>query len=476
MNGLVGDGARLVDGATGTVYSGRALHDRLERVATSLSAAPRGVVFALTRLSLDSVMCYLGAWAAHRPVALLDPLTRPDHLRELVARYQPALVTGVADPAGQQESGPVPEGYRRVEPDGVGPGWQRLAPPEFEPHPDLGVLLATSGSTGDPKMVRLPRRAVLENASAIADALDIRPDDVAPTCLPLFYSYGMSVLNSHLVVGATVLIADGGLVSRSFWDQVAEHRATSLSGVPHSYRLLDGMRWDPAAHPHIKVLTQAGGRLEPRLVTAFDRRMRAVGGRVYVMWGQTEASPRMAVLDAGLTRDKPGSVGTALKGGRILVETPGGGQPAGPQAPGKVIYRGPNVMWGYARGAFDLSAGDTLGGVLDTGDLGYLDGDGCLWLTGRAGRIGKVFGVRINLDDVERVLSPIGEFAVVAAGDGVTVFGAGIDAAADDRARKVLGEELRLHPSGYSIEPVDTLPRLASGKVDYRALELGTSA
>ena len=117
------------------------------------------------------------------------------------------------------------------------------------PHPDLAVLLATSGSTGNPKLVRLSRGAVLANARAIAAVLGIGADEVATTSLPLFYSYGMSVLNRHLVTGATVLVVDGGVLARAFWRRVAGYGATSLAAVPYQYEMLRRLRFDPASVP-----------------------------------------------------------------------------------------------------------------------------------------------------------------------------------------------------------------------------------
>src|SRR5205085_377478 len=141
-----------------------------------------------------------------------------------------------------------------------------------------------------------------------------------------------------------------------------------------------------------------------QLIAELAGRMAAAGGRMFVMYGQTEAGPRMTTLPPGRLAAKLGSVGAAIPGGALASQT-AGGETTQPQITGEVIYRGPNVMMGYAETAAELARGDDNGGRLATGDLGYLDADGDLWLTGRSKRIGKVFGVRVQLDDLERALA-----------------------------------------------------------------------
>jgi acyl-CoA synthetase (AMP-forming)/AMP-acid ligase II len=382
-----------------------------------------------------------------------------------IERYQPAAVLGAPDAV-------APAGYMAAALPAAGPTWRRIAADAASrPHPDLGILLATSGSTGDPKLVRLSRETVLHNATAIGAALGITAAEVAPTSLPLFYSYGMSVLNSHLVAGATVVVADGGVLSRHFWSAFDRHGATSLAGVPYSYEMLARIRWTPAKHPTLRTLTQAGGRMRPDLITAFHEKIAAVGGGLFVMYGQTEAGPRMTTLPAGALPTHVGSVGPALPGGRIAVLTEDGTETEKPHVSGEIIYYGPNVMMGYAETADDLARGDDYGARLATGDLGHLDEQGHLWLTGRLKRIGKVFGIRINLDDVERLLREYGPVAAVPAGDTVMIWCERADEATRTAMAALVADRLKLHKSGFAVRSIDRLPLLGSGKVDYRSLE-----
>ncbi|HKN97940.1 MAG TPA: AMP-binding protein [Pseudonocardiaceae bacterium] len=451
--------ARLVVAATGRLLTGSTLASEVDSIAERLAGLPPGVLLAATPVTLAAVLRYLAALRAGRAVALVDPARPPD---PLVAAFEPAAVLG-ADPLVAP-----PPGYGTA--DLGGPAWVRRRPDGVVPHPDLAVLLPTSGSTGSSRYVRLSRSAVTANAAAIGAVLGIGPDDVAPTSLPLHHGYGMSVLNSHLLAGATVVIDDSGLLARSFWQAVDLYGITSLAGVPHHYRLLHRLRFDPVRHPTLRTMTQAGGALPVELATRFHAAMAGAGGRLFVMYGQTEAAPRMATLPPDLLPERAGSVGFALPGGRFTVRLPDGTDTDRPGVTGEIVYTGPNVMLGYASTAADLARGDDCLGVLPTGDLGHLSADGCLTVTGRLARIGKVFGHRVSLDDLERLVDTPG-VAAVSAGDRVTLYVEGADSQVTARTARALADRLRMHVSGFDVRGIDSLPLLPSGKVDYHTLE-----
>ncbi|RKF27014.1 AMP-binding protein [Micromonospora globbae] len=461
MTSLLHADARLVDAATGRRLGGADLADRVADLAALLDDEPPGVVFATAAADIDAVLRILAAWEAGRPVALLDPQITPAALRDLVGRFRPAVLLGAPAPG---------DGFQPAAA-GLGPAWRRTGPAGERPHPDLALLLTTSGSTGNPKLVRLSRTAVQANASAIATALGLDGDEVAPTTLPLHYTYGLSVLTSHLHAGATVLLARTGLTSRDFWTAVDRHGATSLAGVPYQYEMLRRLRFAPARHPRLRTLTQAGGRLHPELVADFHERMAAVGGRLFVMYGQTEATARMTVLPPDRLPGKLGSVGLPVPGGTVSIRADDGTETTEPDRVGEIVYRGANVMMGYAETAADLARPDELGGVLATGDLGRLDADGFLFVTGRIKRIAKVFGVRVNLDDVERSLGHHGPVAAVAGADRLVVVVEGADPDRLAGIRAEVAAALGTHSSGVQVRGVDALPLTPTGKPDYRVLE-----
>jgi acyl-CoA synthetase (AMP-forming)/AMP-acid ligase II len=403
---LLHPSARVIDAVTGETLTEELIEAEVAGLASET------LVILPIETTVVSIARYLAALRLDKPVLLLDP--DGGHNAVLTERFGPENISEV--------------------------------------HPDLALLLTTSGSTGDPKLVRLSRTAVRTNAEQIADALEIDGNEVAITTLPLFYSYGLSVLNSHLVRGATVVLERTGIMQRTFWNAAVEHQVTSMAFVPSQYEMLRRLRFDPAKYPALRTLTQAGGRLRTERVTEFAEKMATVGGRLFVMYGQTEAGPRMATLPADRLADKLGSVGRALPGGEFTISDD------------EVVYHGPNVMMGYAETGADLAKGDEQGGVLRTGDLGRLDDEGFLFITGRLKRMAKVFGVRINLDDVEKNF-PV---AAVAGDDKLVVFTDDADAST---LRSKIAEWLGTHHTGVVVHGIEALPLLPNGKTDYRALE-----
>jgi acyl-CoA synthetase (AMP-forming)/AMP-acid ligase II len=221
--------------------------------------------------------------------------------------------------------------------------------------------------------------------------------------------------------------------------------------------------------PSLRVLQQAGGALDRRLTELYGRYMEARAGRFYVMYGQTEATARIAYVPPERLIEKLGSAGIAIPGGRLSIEDAdavGGGSDTG-----EVIYEGPNVMMGYAAAPDDLARGDELGGVLRTGDIGYLDPEGFLFLVGRSKRIAKVYGLRVNLDEIEQLVREHGPAAVVAGDEAIVGYCAfGTDEEVAALATGLAGR-FRLNPRSIRLTRVTAIPTTTSGKVDYRAVQ-----
>ncbi|HKY14954.1 MAG TPA: AMP-binding protein [Microthrixaceae bacterium] len=339
-------------------------------------------------------------------------------------------------------------------------------------HPDLAVMLSTSGSTGSPRLVRLSHQNVGANAASIARYLDLRPDDRAITSLPMHYCYGLSVLTSHLAVGASMVLTDLSVVDKCFWSLVRDSGATTLAGVPYTFDLLDRTGFADHVPPTLRRLTQAGGAMPADQVRRYARLGRERGFDLFVMYGQTEATARMAYLPPDLAEDHPTSVGVAVPGGEIEIQPlppeEAGGWPAGS---GEVVYRGPNVMMGYASAADEL-ADDSRLSELRTGDIGRLDDAGLLQIEGRRARFAKICGLRIDLDHVERELADRGVSALCVGDDERLVVGlvGGAAGRNDTAAREVVREAVELPPRRVTVVGLDHEPRLPSGKVDRAAV------
>jgi AMP-binding enzyme/Phosphopantetheine attachment site len=333
-----------------------------------------------------------------------------------------------------------------------------------ELHPDLALLMSTSGSSGSPKLVRISTDNLRANASAIADYLGLDDDDCAATSLPLHYCYGLSVLHSHLLVGGSVWLTDESVVDDAFWDGFVEVGATSLAGVPHSFELLEQSDFFGRRLPRLdrlRRITQAGGALPAPKVAEWAGRGRVHGFDLFVMYGATEATARMAYLPPHLAHARPETIGIPVPGGDLRIDD------------GELVYSGPNVMLGYATCPADLALGRTVH-ELHTGDLAIQHDDGLFQIVGRRSRTAKLFGLRIDLDHVERLLRDAGVDSRAVEGDGtLTTFLRHGRAA--DKARRILGKELCLPPHALAFPIVAEFPLTTSGKTDYPALVRHTS-
>ena len=311
------------------------------------------------------------------------------------------------------------------------------------------------------------RQTQLENigrAAAICAALHIDENEVTITALPLYYTLGLSVLHSHLLAGATVVVESRGVLDRGFWDSVDRHGVTSITGVPHTYELLIRQPWRPTDNPSVRRLCVSGARIRDAVAMHFHTEMQRHGGAFYVMYGQTEAGSRICVLPPAHLLRKLGSVGPPIPGTRLTIES------AGPDGVGEVVCHSDTVMMGYAETAADLARGDDLAGVWPTGDHGRLDSDGYLWLSGRASRIGKAYGVRVSLDAVEHVCSAIAPTAALAGDDRIRLWCEGIGADRLPEVVALVAQKLRIHRTAVIVSAVPELPRRPNGKVDYDAL------
>lgn len=405
--------------------------ERLER--------EKALVFLYASNDIASVAALLGALSAGHAVALLDPNLPGAAKHTLNDRYSPEFVVdGTA-------ARPIVENDRSP---------HRL-------HPDLAVLLSTSGSTGSPKFVRLTLDNVVSNAGAIAEVLGTDSSGVAAAHLPLHYSFGMSVLTSHLFAGAGIRLTNSGFMDRSFWGEMKAAGITQLQGVPFHFQMMEKLGYRRIDLPALTTLVQAGGHLDVDSRWKAHGFMEERGGSFCVMYGQTEASPRMTTLSHHDFPLAPASVGPVLPGGSLEIED------ADANGRGEVLYRGPNVMMGYAERRDDLAKGDDLHGLLRTHDLGFLDEAGRLTLTGRASRSGKVYGLRVNLDEVEKLANSICPSAVIQCGEGLCIFHEG----AERGLPEVLNARFTLPRAGYRFIAVERLPRTERGKIDYRALE-----
>jgi acyl-CoA synthetase (AMP-forming)/AMP-acid ligase II len=455
--------AARLGGATGRWHDYGDLRAAVARLAERLRGEPKSLVFLLAGNDWASVVALLAAIEAGHAVALIDPALPADQMAELLERYRPEMVIGGRPRAGA-------ESLASLDLD----AWLEMAPRAETPAlaPELAVLLSTSGSTGSSKFVRLSRSNLERNAEAIIEVLRIGSSDRALAHLALHYSYGLSILTSHLAAGASVVLTSDGLMSGDLWQLARTQRIISMPGVPYHYEILRRLDLGRLNLPSLVCLTQAGGKAKDELIRHFHDEMQRRGGRFYVMYGQTEAAPRMTTLPSERLAEKRGSVGPALPGGWLEI-VDDAGRPCPPGTEGEVIYHGPNVMLGYAHERACLAKGDELGGRLATGDLGRLDAEGYLFITGRSSRIAKVYGMRINLDEIEQRAGVGLPLAAIEAQERVIIYVERASVPQLEVLRRTVLAQVQIHPSSLTVEAIDELPLKPNGKVDYQTLRAG---
>lgn len=341
----------------------------------------------------------------------------------------------------------------------------------FSLHEDLCLLLTTSGSTGSPKFVRQSYTNVRANAESIIAYLHLDRTERPITTLPMNYTYGLSIVNSHLLVGATLLVTDKGLMQKEFWQMFQEKGATSFGGVPYTYEMLERLRFFRMQLPSLRYCTQAGGKLTPELHKKFAEDAEVRGTKFIVMYGQCEATARMGYLPAEKSLEKCGSMGIAIPGGRFRLVDANGDEITEPLVTGELVYEGANVTLGYAECGADLILGDERGGILQTGDMAQFDEDGYYYIVGRKKRFLKIYGNRVNLDEIDRLIK--------AKFDNTDVASAGVDdhmyifvteEKLVEPVKEFVVEKTGLNHAAFRTIVIDEIPKNDSGKTLYKEL------
>ncbi|MCH5265060.1 MAG: AMP-binding protein [Lachnospiraceae bacterium] len=333
---------------------------------------------------------------------------------------------------------------------------------------NIALLLPTSGSTGNRKYVCLSYKNLMSNARAIIKALNIRSDDVSPLNLPISYTYGISIVNTYLYRGASILLTESSILDGKAWDFFEKNNFTSLSGVPRMYENLERLKFRHKKYPSLRVMTQAGGRLNINLQKKYLEYAKLSGINFYIMYGQTEATARISCYLLNKHEDKIGSVGKAVPDLNISIDcTKELFEAQNDNSCGEVVVEGDSVFAGYAESRKDLISVKQRY-TLHTGDIGYIDEDGYLYLVGRKTRFCKICGRRIELDDIESVIKD--EFKIVQCAavekDGI-IYIFIVNPIEGELIKKRLFRKLNIPHFQISIHVIKKIPHNSSGKIQY---------
>ena len=422
---------------------------------------PRCVAFCLCESCAGALTGYL-AFESCGVVPLLLNAALDAGLRDrLEQTYRPAYYWAPAAVAETLEGETV---YRTLD--------YVLLKTVYEPYPlnpTLSLLLTTSGSTGSPKLVRHKYGNLEANAENVAKIFGWTPADVGICDLPMHYTMGLNVINTHLIVGACVLMVKANLMDPAFWSFIREYGGTSFCGVPFSYEIMRRIGFDKMDLPALKTLAEGGGKLTDKMFQWLANDCAAKGRRFCATFGTSETSARMAFLDPALAQVKTGSIGKAIPPGELFLTDETVHEDG--TADGELCFRGPNVTMGYAECAADLQKGDEFCGEYHTGDLAKRDADGFYYIVGRKKRFLKLFGMRVSLDETERILRSEYGQDFVCVGDDRKMRVFTTDASLKDLIVPFLSEKTKLHNSAFTALVIDEIPRNEYGKVRFSVLE-----
>ena len=380
--------------------------------------------------SIDAIVTYLALFQAGHTLLMVDPTIDEEKKEHIYKLYQPNYI------------------YKK----------NQLHQERKEPHKlyeDLALLLPTSGSTGSTKYVRLSKKNLYANADAILKYLPLSENDKAITSLPLYYSYGLSVLHTYLQIGATLICSNDPITSKRFWEMFELHKCTNFNGVPFHYEILSRLKITSKALPSLHFFTQAGGKLNQKYIEEFANYAYRTNKLFFVMYGQTEASARISYLEPQKLLQKPSSIGKSIPNGTLSLKND------------ELVYKGENVMLGYASSLDDLVLKDTQNGILYTGDLGRIDSDGDFYIIGRVKRFVKIYGNRINLDEMEQKCKAEFEDVIIIGNDNEIII---FYKNNKEKVEKFIQNNYKSYKRMIRLKKVDDFFVTSSGKINYQKM------
>ncbi len=444
-------------------------YEELEQAGNELAEiVGRCLVFSLCTNSIGSVVGYTGFIQNKTVPLLLSAHLDKKLLLSLADTYHPSYFW-YPDKVDILEAGITGKvvfekyGYRLLKSD--------YSDKDQTLYPKLALLLTTSGSTGSPKLVRQSYDNIRTNTNQIVEYLKIDSLERPVTTLPMNYTYGLSIINSHLMAGASICLTDSTIMQKEFWNFLKEKKCTSFAGVPYTYEMLDKLRFYRMELPYLKTMTQAGGKLSTELHKKFAEYAFQSNKNFVVMYGQCEATARMGYLPPKYALQKQGSMGIAIPEGQFMLIDDAGNEILESNVSGELVYEGKNVTLGYAQKREDLANGDEFGGKLKTGDLAKRDADGFYYIVGRKKRFLKIYGNRVNLDEVEKLIKNSYhqlECACCGTDDHMNIFIT--EETAADTIKAFAAQKTGLNPAAFHVYVIENIPKNEAGKTLYGEL------
>jgi len=362
---------------------------------------PRSLVFLLSGNNMETIFYYVGLINSKNVISILDKDIKIEYLKKLIKIYKPnylVLPSNYANIDGYFFCNKF-QNYKVI---------QKSNNKKIDLNKDLAILLNTSGSTGSSKLVRQSYENYYTNSESIIKKINLKSEDSVITTLPINYTFGLSIINTHLISGSKIILNDHPILQKDFWMLYKEHKPSFFYGVPYMFEIISKLKFEKLISPKLKSICQAGGKLNDNLFSKIVNFSKKNKLKFYSMYGQTEATARMSILHPKYASKKIGSIGKAISGGKFYLIDNKKKRINLPNKSGQLVYEGRNVSMGYAKKIQDLKLGNKNNYRILTGDIATFDKDGFYFIIGRKKRFIKILGKRINLDEVETIIEKKG--------------------------------------------------------------------
>ena len=424
----------------------------------------RSLIFILCSNTFESIIFYVSVLRSGSIPLLLESNISQAILDNLIQKYQPEFI--VCNKLNLKNIKNCTEIFK-LEKNIL---LKIKAKINYKINDDLALLLSTSGSTGSPKFVRLSHKNIFTNTKQIASFLPTGPSETSITTMPMSYTYGLSIINTHIINGSKIFVSERSVVEKLFWTNLNNFNVTNFGGVPFIYTILNKLNFKNIETKNLKYITQAGGKLENKLAQKIIEACDKKNIKFHMMYGQTEATARISYVPCEKVKEQLGTIGNPVEGGKIWLEDDQGNVIKKINQEGELIFSGENVCLGYSEDYKDLIKGDENNGILRTGDLAKIDPKGNYFIVGRKKRFSKIFGLRINLDDLEEKLNLKGFDCACSINDEKIIIFIR-ESTNFTQINDYIKKNFKIQVSGFKLVPVKEIPRTYSGKIDYARLK-----
>lgn len=422
-----------------------------------LNPVEKGLLFLYNDNQLSSIEMLLNFYGTGYTIALLGNKLYTDFKYHLEAEYRPKYIFD-----SQREEIP---GYSLKEfSDTIKIFLKDDYIHEIKINPEIKILLSTSGTTGAPKLVKLSDESLYQNALSILHYMPVKESDVVVLNVPINFVYGLSILTTNCMRATRIVCTDKDIMQKAFWEEMDKYGYSTLGGVPYLYENLNKIGFfRKDYYPSLRYLTHTGGVINGELRKIIFSYCHMFDKEFFAQYGQTEAGGRMAYLTTNGLLEEETSIGTPINGGNFTIH----------HETGELLFSHSSIFGGYANSLEDLTTYKQPS-ILHTGDTARKDHHGIYYITGRIKRIMKLFGIRLNLDEVEFILKNelIGNtFVCLNHNDKKIVVLYDNQEINSQTISNTIKNKLHINPQYVRTEYIESFPLSQNGKINYPLLQ-----